>query len=371
MFYYLFLPLAETKLFGYSVFNVFQYVTFRAIAAFITSLLISLLLGPKIIRLLKTYHAIERINEYLPISHKEKKGIPSMGGIIVISSLLISVLLWNNLVNNYILIMIITTVWLGGIGFLDDYLKNILKLREGLIAKYKLLAQVMLGLLISAALYFSNTDKISIAQISLPFLKNTFIYLGVFFIPFAIFMITATSNAVNLTDGLDGLASGTVALAAFGLGVMSYLKGNFNHAAYFNLEFLTNAGELTVFISALIGTLMGFLWYNIKPAQIFLGDTGSLSLGGILAVLAILLREEIFFVIVGGIFIIEALSSIIQRYYFKYTRIKFGKGRRVFLCAPIHHHFEMKGISEEKIVVRFWIVGMMLLAIGLATLKLR
>ncbi|HPR17177.1 MAG TPA: phospho-N-acetylmuramoyl-pentapeptide-transferase [Candidatus Cloacimonadota bacterium] len=371
MFYHLFLPLANVEVFGYTIFNVFQYVTFRAVCAFITALLFSLLLGPKFIGMLRKYHAIERINDYLPISHREKEGTPSMGGLIVISSLLLSVLLWNNLINSYVLIMVITTIWLGGIGFLDDYMKNFLKMKQGLIAKYKLLSQITLGILISAALYFGSPDKVTIAQISLPFLKHSFLYLGFFFIPFVVFMITATSNAVNLTDGLDGLASGTVALAALALGIMAYLKGNFIHASHFNLEFIPNAGELCIFITALIGTLMGFLWYNVKPAQIFLGDTGSLSLGGILAVLAVLLREEIFFAIVGGIFVMEALSSLIQRYYFKYTRIKFGTGKRVFRCAPIHHHYELKGIPEEKIVVRFWIVGMLLVAIGLATLKLR
>ena len=184
-------------------------------------------------------------------------------------------------------------------------------------------------------------------------------------------MIVGTSNAVNLTDGLDGLASGTIAISAFALGVMAYIKGNFVIAEYLNLDFISNAGELAVFTSALIGTLLGFLWFNVRPAQIFLGDTGSLSLGGILAVLAILLREEIFFAIVGMVFVVEAMSSIIQRYYFKYTRIKTGKGKRIFLCAPIHHHFELKGISEEKIVIRFWIIAILLAAIGLGTLKLR
>ncbi len=371
MFYHLFVPLAGKEFFGYNIFNVFQYVTFRSIAAFITALIFSLLLGPKFIRLLKKHQAVERINEYVPISHKEKEGTPTMGGLIVISSLLISVLLWNNLVNNYILLMIITTVWLGGIGFLDDYMKNFLKAKEGLIARYKLMAQITLGILIACALYFGSADNTLISKISLPFIKDTAIQLGWFFIPFCVFMITGTSNAVNLTDGLDGLAGGTVALSALALGIMAYIKGNFIIADYLNLEFISNAGELTVFISALIGTLLGFLWYNIKPAQIILGDTGSLSLGGILAVLAILLREEIFFAIVGGVFVIEALSTIIQRYYFKYTRIKTGKGKRVFLCAPIHHHFELKGISEEKIVIRFWIIAVLLVAVGLATLKLR
>ena len=371
MFYHLFSPLANTEILGYTMFNVFQYVTFRSIAAFITALVFSLFLGPKFIRLLKRHQAVERINEYVPISHKEKEGTPTMGGLILISSLLISSLLWNNLVNSYILIMIITTIWLGGTGFLDDYLKNFLKIKQGLIARYKLMAQITLGLLIATALYYGSADKSSITQISLPFLKNTAIQLGWFFIPFVVFMVTGTSNAVNLTDGLDGLASGTVAFSALALGIMAYIKGNFVIAEYLNLEFISNAGELTVFIAAMIGTLLGFLWYNIKPAQIIMGDTGSLSLGGILAVLAILLREEVFFAIVGGVFVVEALSTLIQRYYFKYTRIRYGKGKRVFLCAPIHHHFELKGHAEEKIVIRFWIVAALLVAIGLATLKLR
>ncbi len=371
MFYHFFSPLANVELFGYNVFNVFQYVTFRAIASFITALIFSVLLGPKFIKILKKHHAVEKINEYVPIKHREKEGTPTMGGLIIISSLLISVLLWNNLVNSYIIIMIITTIWLGGIGFLDDYMKNFLNLKEGLIARYKLLAQITLGILIAGVLYFGTKDNTLVTKINVPLFKDVAIQLGWLFIPFVVFMITGTSNAVNLTDGLDGLASGIVALTVFSLGIMAYIKGNFNIAEYLNLEFISNAGELTVFIAALIGTLLGFLWYNIKPAQIMLGDTGSLALGGILAVLSILLREEIFLAIVGGIFVFEALSTIIQRYYFKYTRKKTGKGKRVFLCAPIHHHYEMKGISEEKIVIRFWIITTLLIAIGLATIKLR
>ena len=371
MFYHLFTPLANTEVFGYSIFNVFQYVTFRAIAAFITAIFFSIVLGPKFINLLKKHQAVENINEYLPISHKEKEGTPTMGGLIVICSILLSVLLWNNLINSYVLIMIITTIWLGATGFLDDYLKNFLKAKKGLIAKYKLLSQIVLGLLIALALYFGSQEPDLITKINLPFFKSNSIQLKLFFIPFVVFMVTATSNAVNLTDGLDGLAGGTVAIAAFGLGIMAYIKGHFGIAEYLNLDFVQNAGELTVFIAALIGTLLGFLWYNVKPAQIILGDTGSLSLGGILAVLAVLLREEIFFAIIGGIFVMEALSTIIQRYYFKYTRVKTGTGKRVFLCAPIHHHYELKGISEEKIVIRFWIVAALLVGIGLATLKLR
>lgn len=371
MFYHIFAPLTDYEVFGYNIFHVFQYVTFRAIAAFITALLFSLLLGPSLIKLLKKYQAVELINEYLPERHQAKKGTPTMGGLIVLLGLVLSVILWNNLVNSYILIMLLTTIWLGSIGFLDDYLKNFRKTKSGLIAKYKLMAQVALGFFIAFILVYGTKDKSVITAINLPFIKNTIIQLGWFFIPFAIFMIVGTSNAVNLTDGLDGLATGTIALSAFALGIMAYIKGNFIIAGYLNMDFIPNAGELTVFTAALIGTLLGFLWYNVRPAQIFLGDTGSLSLGGILAVLAILLREELFFAIVAGVFILEAMSSILQRYYFKYTRIKTGTGKRIFRCAPIHHHFELKGMAEEKIVVRFWIVAMLLVAVGLATLKLR
>ncbi|RLC50914.1 MAG: phospho-N-acetylmuramoyl-pentapeptide-transferase [Candidatus Cloacimonadota bacterium] len=371
MLYHIFAPLIHAELFGYKIFNVFQYVTFRAIASFITALLFSLFLGPKFIKLLKKNQALEIIHDYLPPKHQQKKGTPTMGGLFVLLGLLLSSLLWNNLVNTYVLIMLLTTIWLGSIGFLDDYLKNFRHAKNGLIAKYKLMAQIGLGLIIALILFFSAEDKSTITIINLPFLKNTAIHLGWVFIPFAIFMIVGTSNAVNLTDGLDGLAAGTIALSAFALGIMAYLKGNFVIADYLNLEFISNAGELTIFTTALVGTLLGFLWYNSKPAEIFMGDTGSLSLGGILAVLSILLREEIFFAIVGAIFVVEALSSIIQRYYFKYTRKKTGTGKRVFLCAPIHHHFELKGIDEGKIVVRFWIVAILLVAIGLATIKLR
>ncbi len=371
MLYHLSMPLANTELFGVNFFNVFQYVTFRALAAFITSLIFSWAFGPKFIRMLKNHRAVETINEDVPLRHKEKQGTPTMGGLIVLSSLLASSLLWNNLINSNILIMFLTTIWLGSVGFLDDYLKNFRHVKTGLIARYKLLAQVGLGLIVASILYFGTPDRAAVTAINIPFLKDTVLQLGWLFIPFVVFMITGMSNAVNLTDGLDGLAVGNVALTAFALAVMAYLKGHFVIADYLNLEFIETAGELAIFIAALIGTLIGFLWYNVKPAEIFLGDTGSLALGGILAVAAILLREEIFFIIVGGVFIVEAASSLIQRYYFKYTRKKYGTGRRVFRCAPIHHHYELKGYSEEKIVVRFWIVTMLLVAIGLATIKLR
>jgi len=261
-------------------------------------------------------------------------------------------------------------LWLGGLGFMDDYLKNILKKPDGLIARYKLLGQTVLAIIIACAIYFSPMSA-DMTRIALPFLKDTFIHLTWFFIPFVIFMIVGTSNAVNLTDGLDGLAGGLIALSTFGLGVMAYLKGHFIIANHLNINFIPEAGEIVVFLAAMLGTTLGFLWFNTKPAQIFMGDTGSLPMGGLLAVVSIFLQEQLFFAIIGGLFVANAMSSLVQRYYFKYTRIRFGVGKRFFKRAPLHHHFEMMGMSEEKIVMRFWIVGILLVAIGLGTLKLR
>ncbi len=367
MFYHILYPLVEY----HTIFNVFQYITFRAIGAFLTAILICFIFGPKIIKALRKYQITETISNYLPDSHKAKKGTPTMGGIIIGFGLILSALLWNNLTNSYVLIAILVTLWLGGLGFLDDYLKNVKHTKEGLIEKYKISGQIVLGLIIAFILYLGYEKTNTITQINIPFLKDTSFSLGIFFIPFVALFITFYSNAVNLTDGLDGLAAGCIALAAFGLGIMCYVKGNFVIAKYLRIEFIKEAGELTIFTSAIIGTILGFLWFNIKPASIFMGDTGALSMGGILAVLAILIKEEIFFLIISAVFVIEAVSSLIQRLYFKRTRIKTGKGKRVFLCAPIHHHFELKGWSEEKIVIRFWIVAMFLTALGLITLKLR
>lgn len=367
MFYHIFVPLAQYSI----VFNVFRYVTFRSIAAFVTALLFSLLIGPYIIRSLKAHSAVETIDEDVPEKHRIKQGTPTMGGLIILFGLMISSLLWNNLTNSFILIMYLTTVWLGVFGFLDDYLKNFVKSKKGLIPRYKLLGQVSLAVILSLAIYYSSPNRSIVTTMQIPFLKETFIQLGWFFFPIVLLMIVGTSNAVNLTDGLDGLASGIIIFSALGLGIMSYLKGNFVIAGYLNLEYIYEAGELIVFISALIGTLIGFLWYNSYPAQVFMGDTGSLALGGILAVLSIMLREQLFFFIVALLFVAEALSVLTQRYYFKYTKKKFGVGRRVFLCAPIHHHYELKGLHESKIVIRFWIIAIMLVAIGLSTIKLR
>lgn len=367
MFYHILYPLVKF----HTIFNVFQYITFRAIGAFVTALALCFIFGPKIIKSLRKHQVTENIYNLLPVSHQEKKGTPTMGGIIIGLGLILSSLLWNNLTNPFVLIALLVTLWLGGLGFLDDYLKNVRKMEQGLVEKYKIIGQLILGIIIAVTLYFGYQQSHSITYISIPFLKNTSVSLGVFFIPFIALFITFYSNAVNLTDGLDGLAAGTIAIVAFGLGVMSYVKGNIVIADYLKIEFIRDAGELTVFTTAIVGSILGFLWFNIKPAQIFMGDTGALSMGGILAVLAILLKEEVFFVIISLVFIIEALSSLIQRYYYKRTRIKYGEGKRIFLCAPLHHHYELKGWSENQIVIRFWIVTMLLTAIGLATLKLR
>ena len=367
MLYHLLYPLAK-----YSIaFNVFRYVTFRSIGAFITALLFTLLVGPGFIALLKRKAAVETIDEDVPEGHRKKQGTPTMGGLIILLGLLISSLLWNDLTSGGIQIMYLATVWLGIFGFIDDYLKNFVKAKKGLLPKYKLWGQISIGLLLTLIIYYGGGDRAGVANLQIPFFKDLILPLGIMFIPLVVFMIVGASNAVNLTDGLDGLAAGTLAIASVGLGVMAYIKGNFIAAGYLNLEFIPDAGELTVMIAGLVGTLIGFLWFNSHPAQVFMGDTGSLTLGGIIAVISVLLKEQIFLVIVGLVFIAETGSVILQRSWFKYTKRKFGTGRRVFLCAPLHHHFELKGQHETKIVIRFWIVAMLLVAVGLSTIKLR
>ncbi len=366
MLYHLLFPLARYSI----VFNVLRYITFRSLGAFLTALLFTLLVGPKFIRMLRSRAAVETIDADVPEKHRSKAGTPTMGGLIIIFGLMLSSLLWNDLTNRSILMMYLTTLWLGILGFLDDYLKNFLKVAKGLVPKYKLWGQISVGLLLTLAVYYGGTGS-DVTALQIPFFKNLIIPLGWFFIPLMVFYITGISNAVNLTDGLDGLSAGVMIFSALGLGIMSYLKGNVNAADYLNLEFIPTAGELTVFIAALIGTLIGFLWFNSHPAEVFMGDTGSLTLGGVLAVVSILLKEQIFFIIIGFLFISETLSVIIQRVWFKHTKRRYGEGRRVFLCAPIHHHYEMKGLHESKIVIRFWIVAILLLAVGLSTIKLR
>jgi phospho-N-acetylmuramoyl-pentapeptide-transferase len=367
MIYHLLFPLAKYSI----VFNVLRYITFRSIGAFLTALLLTLLLGPVFIKMLKKLSAVETIDTDAPEKHRLKAGTPTMGGLIIIFVLLVSSALWNDLTNRSVLMMYLTTVWLGLFGFLDDYLKNFKKAAKGLKPKYKLWGQISVSLLLTLAIYYSSSSAENVTEIQIPFIKSTYLELGFLFIPIMVIYISGISNSVNLTDGLDGLAAGVMIFSAVGLGVMSYLKGNFLIARYLNLEFIPTAGELTVFISAMVGTVTGFLWFNSHPAQVFMGDTGSLTMGGVLAVVSILLKEQIFFMIIGLLFIIETLSVTIQTGWFRYTKRRSGVGQRVFRCAPIHHHFEYQGLHESKIVIRFWIVAVLLLAVGLSTIKLR
>jgi phospho-N-acetylmuramoyl-pentapeptide-transferase len=400
--------------------GVFQYITFRAAGAIIVSLFINMVFGKRIISMLRKKQIGEDIRDLGLEGQLQKKGTPTMGGLIILASILIPTLLFARLDNIYIWLMIITTVWLGLIGFIDDYIKVFKKNKEGLAGRFKIVGQVTLGIVIVSALYFSsdvvvrkkvrNPDGSFKTEITLnaetghqevqyyyqdmkstattiPFLKNqeldykklfsflptetASVVVWVFYALFVIFIITALSNATNLTDGLDGLAAGTSAISGSTLGILAYVSGHVVLADYLKIMYIPNIGELSVFIAAFIGATVGFLWLNAYPAQVFMGDTGSLALGGILAVFAIIIRKEIMIPIFCGIFLFESLSVIIQVGYFKYTKRKYGEGRRVFLMAPLHHHFQKKGIPESKIVARFWIVAILLAAISIVTLKVR
>jgi len=365
-------------LFNLPGFGVFQYITFRSAAAAITALLISFIFGPMIIRILKKNQIGEQSKQELQQvgNHSLKAGTPTMGGIIVLLSILLPTILWADLSNTYIIMIFITTLWLGAVGFLDDYLKVVKKLPKGLIGKYKIVGQVGIGLVMGIAIYFfpdwfSNDFHNYNTLTTLPFEKDANFDFWIFYIPVIIFILTATSNAVNLTDGLDGLSIGTVGIAALAFMIIAYVTGNVKFADYLNIIYLKNSGELTIFAAAMVGAAFGFLWYNSYPAQVFMGDTGSLALGGAIGGLAILLKKEFLLPIVGGIFFAETLSVIIQVSYFKYTKKKFGEGRRLFKMSPIHHHFEKSGWHESKIVTRFYIVAIMLAIITMATFKIR
>ncbi|NLA23158.1 MAG: phospho-N-acetylmuramoyl-pentapeptide-transferase [Candidatus Marinimicrobia bacterium] len=366
MFYHLLYPLRKY----FTGFNLFQYITFRAAMAAITALLISFIIGPYIIKKLKKYQIGELIREDGPQTHLAKKGTPTMGGIIILFSVIVPVLLWANLTNTYINLILLSTIWMGIFGFLDDYLKVVKKKKKGLIARYKLLGQITLGLLIGCYLYFSPEFADINSITSVPFLKNNYLDFGWFYIPFVIFFITGISNAVNLTDGLDGLAAGLMGIVALALAVIAYITGRVDFSNYLNTIYLAGSGELSIFCMAAAGAFLGFLWFNAKPAEVFMGDTGSLSMGSALATLAILLKKEILFIFLGALFIAEALSVIIQVVYFKWTKKRTGVGQRVFKMAPLHHHFEMQGIPESKIVIRFWIIGILLALFSLSTFKI-
>ena len=348
----------------FSFLNVFRYITFRASYAAVTSLVLCFILGPPLIRWLKKVGIRDNLRPYLEDIHRSKKGTPTMGGIIMLVSITISIFLWADLGNRYILIVLFSLLWLGGIGIIDDVLK--VRRKTGLSARTKLLGQFVIGLTLGLILTFKPQVAGYENMTSVLFLKNVFLNMGIFYTPFIIFVIIGTSNAVNITDGLDGLATGLIVVTAIGYGVLCYITGNVNISEYLNILSVQGSGELTIPCVSIAGAALGFLWFNSHPAQVFMGDTGSLTLGGILAITAILIKQEILLMLLGGFFLIEALSVILQVLYFKIT-----KGKRLFRMAPIHHHFEKLGWPEQKIVVRFWIIAILLALVGLSTLKIR
>jgi len=406
---YYFFQLLQT--WGFPGAGIFEYISFRASLALILSIFIALYFGKKIIYFLQRLQIGESIRDLGLSEQMQKKGTPTMGGVIIILSILVPTLLLTKLSNPYIQIMVLSTLWLGVIGFIDDYIKVVKKNKDGLAGRMKLVGQVGIGFLVGLIMYFhpdiSLRQKVQALRVdsathslksethwletralksTLPFLKNNeFEYADllffvenpskkavfVVFILLVIFIVTAVSNGANLTDGLDGLAAGTSAVAAIAFSVLAYVSGNYILADYLNIMYIPNSGELVVFIAAFIGATVGFLWYNAYPAQVFMGDTGSLTLGGVLAVFAILIRKEFMIPLICGVFLLENLSVVLQVSYFKYTKKKYGEGRRIFLMSPLHHHFQKKGIPEPKIVARFWIVGILLAVIAVATLKVR
>ncbi len=364
------------KMYSPPGFGVVRYITFRAAAAAITALLIAFWLGPKIIAALKRRQIGEAAKLDAPKTHLTKAGTPTMGGLIVLAAILIPTLLWGTLTNMYVLLILFVTASLGAVGFLDDYLKVVKRKPKGLIGRYKIVGQVFVGIVVGGVIYFfpewieAELWKIN-SSTTVPFFKNREIDFGVLYIPMVVFVITATSNAVNLTDGLDGLAIGTTAIVAMTLAVMSYISGNFFWSEYLTIPFLRGNGELTVFCAAMVGAALGFLWFNSYPAQVFMGDTGSLALGGAIGALCVLIKKELLLPTLGFVFFAETISVIIQKVYFKYTKKKYGEGKRVFKMAPIHHHFELLGWPEPKIVARFYIIAILMMIVSLATFKVR
>jgi len=404
MLYYLFDYLQSS--YDFPGAGLFQYISFRAALAVITSLLVSLVFGGKIIRYIQRKQIGEEVRTLGLAGEESKKGTPTMGGLIILSAILIPTLLFTKLDNIYIQLMIVSTVWLGAIGFIDDYIKVFKKDKEGLAGRFKILGQVGIGLIVGLVMVFhsdivvkeevswsSDTEivgSVNLAEKSskttTPFFKNNEFdyqsltswmgetatdYAWILFVLIVVVIITAVSNGANMTDGLDGLATGTSAIIGATLALFAYFSGNIIAADYLNIMYIPNTGELVIYMSAFVGSCVGFMWYNSYPAQVFMGDTGSLALGGIIAVVAILIRKELLIPVMCGIFLVENLSVIMQVGYFKYTKKKFGKGKRIFKMAPLHHHYQKLGMHESKIVTRFWIVGIMLAVITVVTLKLR
>ena len=393
--------------------GVFQYITFRAAMAVITSLIISMLFGKRLIDRLQRLQVGETVRDLGLEGQNQKAGTPTMGGVIIILAIVVPTLLWAKLDNIYILLMLISTLWMGAIGFLDDYIKVFKKDKKGLRGIFKVIGQIVLGIIVGSTLYFhpevtikekqpvvesaswvagddgpaaTYGDAVKSSKTTLPFLKDNEFDYDIFtrwigptgsnwtwlvYIFAVIFIITAVSNGANLTDGLDGLATGTTAIAGTALLVLAYVSGSIVFSSYLNIMYIPNSGELVIFTAAFIGAAIGFLWYNSFPAQVFMGDTGSLAIGAIVAVIALAVRKEFLLPIIAGVFLAENVSVILQVSYFKYTKKKYGEGRRIFLMSPLHHHYQKKGYPETKIVTRFWIVGIMLAVLAIATLKLR
>ena len=360
MLYHLLYPLTKT----FSGFNVFKYLTFRGAGAVITALLVSFLLGPAIIRRLRALKVGQQVRDDGPQTHRTKQGTPTMGGLLIIASIVASVLLWSDLTNKYVWVVLFATLSFGGIGLRDDYLKVVKKRSLGLRPAEKFGLQIAASLVIGIFLYYFSGDP-EAAHLSVPFMKRLVIDLGWFAIPFTAVVIVGSSNAVNLTDGLDGLAAGLVGIAAMANAVIVYVGGNRILADYLKIQYIPGSGELVVFCGALLGASLGFLWYNAHPAEVFMGDVGSLSLGGALGALAIVTKHELILIITGGIFVAEAVSVMLQVASYKMT------GKRIFKMAPIHHHFEQLGWPESKVIIRFWIVGIILALVSLSSLKLR
>ena len=355
----------------FSFINLFDYLTFRVSISTLTALCISFIVGPKIIKILKTKNIGEEIREDGPPGHLSKKGTPTMGGVIILISVLIPTILFSKTDTVMIQIIIFSTIWMGLIGFIDDYYKTIKRYKNGIIARYKFFGQIILGIIISYWITnSSNYDNISTIT-TVPFLKNVEFDLGYLYPLFVIVVITATSNAVNLTDGLDGLAAGLLSICFTVFIAVAYISGRTDFSTYLNIMYIPNIGELSVFSGAMAGACIGFLWFNASPAEVFMGDTGSLSTGAALGTLAILLKKELLLFIIGGVFVMETISVIIQLSYFRITKHRYGSGRRLFKMAPIHHHFEIIGWVESKIVTRFWIIGILLALLSLTTFKIR
>ncbi|MCC7158541.1 MAG: phospho-N-acetylmuramoyl-pentapeptide-transferase [Ignavibacteria bacterium] len=352
-------------------FDVFRFLTWRSALSAITAMIICFWIGPKILKILNERRVADEIRKDGPQTHLVKSGTPTMGGVIIILAIVIPVLLWGDLKNTYTLLILLSTIWMGMVGFIDDYLKVFKKMKKGLVARYKLMNQIALGIVIACLIYFLPEFQKINSVTTIPFIKQIEFDFSYLYIPLIVFIITATSNAVNLTDGLDGLAIGCVGIAGLAFGLIAYLSGNEIFSNYLRIIYLPGNGELAVYCAALVGASLGFLWFNSYPAQVIMGDTGSLALGGALGTLSILVKKEFLLPILGGIFFAESLSVIIQRYYFKYTKKKYGEGIRVFKMAPLHHHYELGGIPEPKIVTRFYIVAVILAILAFATFKIR